>query len=332
LYWYGRGVGKGPAPGSREDRGKQGDEEGPSDDVHTGRVRERFAPLAVTGNRVGGSPATHCVKRRREVITRIHRQLGTAGFVIVIVALVAALGGGAYAASDVFSPKEKQEIQKIAKREAQRIAKRLVQPGPPGPAGGQGPRGPQGLQGAPGEVGPQGERGERGFRGESVVISELGPDNGTGFCEEAGGAKFVNDTDQAFACSGVGGGDGGYPETLPEGRTATGFWVSEGEKGLVLGDFVTVTAISFPLPLAAAPTETILIDSDATDEEKGKCPGEFLDPKAASGILCLYPSPPVPDPVTLLGPGAQKSGAVLWFPKTYEKYGSWAVTAPPDPA
>ena len=34
---------------------------------------------------------------------RIHQKLGTAGFVISIVALVAALGGGAYAASVVLA-------------------------------------------------------------------------------------------------------------------------------------------------------------------------------------------------------------------------------------
>lgn len=264
------------------------------------------------------------------MISRIHRQLGTAGFVIVIVALVAALGGGAYAASGGFSAQQKSEIR--------RIAKGVVQPGPqgsagtPGSQGLPGPQGPQGAQGAPGEQGLQGEKGDkgdRGFKGESVFVVPLDADNGTGHCEEGGGAKFVDDTGEAFACNGEGGegGGGGYPDTLPTGHAETGFWESQGEKGFVLGNIFVVTTISFPLPLATAPTETVLIDSDATAEEHAKCPGELFDPKATAGVLCLYPARVEP-PATPGGPGAQKFGAVLFFPKTYETYGSWAVLAP----
>jgi hypothetical protein len=48
------------------------------------------------------------------MLRRVHQKLGTAGFVISIVALVAALGGGAYAASGSLSGKQKQEVSKIA--------------------------------------------------------------------------------------------------------------------------------------------------------------------------------------------------------------------------
>ncbi|MBA3867401.1 MAG: hypothetical protein H0X42_13840 [Solirubrobacterales bacterium] len=51
-------------------------------------------------------------------ISRIHQKLGTAGFIISIVALVAALGGGAYAASGGLSGKQKKEVEKIAKKDS----------------------------------------------------------------------------------------------------------------------------------------------------------------------------------------------------------------------
>lgn len=267
------------------------------------------------------------------MISRIHRQLGTVGFAVAIVVLVAALGGGAYAASGGFSAKQKQEIRSIAMQQARKFASHFAQPGPQGPAGARGaqglpgPPGPQGAPGIPGEQGPQGDKGDRGFRGESVFVVPLTADNGTGHCE-GGGAKFVNETGEAFACNGEGGegGEGGYPETLPAGRTATGLWESQGEKGFVLGDTFVVITISFPLPLGTAPTETLVIDSESTAQEIEKCPGELFEPKATPGVLCLYPAAAEP-PVTPVGPGAQTFGAVLFLPKTYEMYGSWAVTA-----
>jgi len=258
------------------------------------------------------------------VISRIQRQLGTAGFVIAVVALIAALGGGAYAASGGFSAKQKKEIRTIAKG--------VVQPGPQGPAGAPGSRGPSGpagpgVQGPTGATGEPGPMGERGFRGESVSVVPLDPANGSGHCEEAGGAKFVNGEGEAFACSGEGGGGGGgYPETLPSGRTESGFWEVQGEKGILLGE-ETVSTISFPLPLATAPGEAVVIDVDATTEEKAKCPGEFSTPEATPGVLCLYaafPENAVPTPLA----ATQTFGAALLFPKTVEEAGSWAVQAP----
>lgn len=256
------------------------------------------------------------------MISKIHRRLGTAAFMISIIALIAALGGGAYAASGGFTAKQKKEIRKIAKS--------VGKLGPQGPTGAQGLVGPTGAQGPKGDRGDDGADGTNGVNGtngndgEDVSIIPLPADNGTGNCEK-GGAKLVNGTGEAFVCNGEGG-DGSYPVTLPSGRTATGFWESEGENGFVLGDAFVVTTISFPLPLATAPSATIVIDADATDEEKAKCPGELFDPKATAGVLCLYPFAPEPT-VTPIGPGAQKFGAVLFVPKTYVMYGSWAVQA-----
>lgn len=262
------------------------------------------------------------------MISRIHHQLGTAGFVIAIVALIAALGGGAYAAAGGFSAKQKKEIRAIAKG--------VVRVGPQGPGGVPGSRGPQGPTGSPGSQGSTGaagnqgapgEKGERGFRGESVFVSPLAPANGTGHCEKGGGAKFSNETGDAFACNGEvgGGGEEGYPETLPSGRTEIGLWESQGENGIVVGT-LTVATISFALPLAAAPTETVLIEPNSTTEQKAKCPGSTEDPEAAAaGVLCVYDGE-----VSLaeIFVGTFTFGARLFLSKTEPLLGSWAVKAP----
>ncbi|HEX5592066.1 MAG TPA: hypothetical protein VFX35_01820 [Solirubrobacterales bacterium] len=94
------------------------------------------------------------------MFSRIHQKLGTAGFVIAIVALIMALGGAAYAALPGLNSKQKKEVKKIAKG--------LVAPGPAGatgPAGAPGPAGAKGDAGAVGGTGPQGEKGEKGDTG-----------------------------------------------------------------------------------------------------------------------------------------------------------------------
>lgn len=262
------------------------------------------------------------------MISRIHRQLGTAGFIISIVALVAALGGGAYAASGGFSAKQKKEIRKIAKG--------VAKPGPQGPAGAPGSQGATGPQGAPGTGGAQGEKGAdgtngtsgtsgtNGTNGENVSVIPLAAANGTGHCEE-GGTKFVNGTGEAFACNG-GAGGGGYPEVLPSGHTETGFWEVQGEKGIA-NEFASVTTISFPLELETAPTEKVLITDTSSEEEKAKCPGETFEPKATPGVLCLYVAAVFSDSLTLKLGGVQTFGASLLFAPTDEAYGSWAVEA-----
>jgi hypothetical protein len=80
-------------------------------------------------------------------IRSIHQKLGTAGFVISIIALVAALGGSAFAAKGALTHKQKKEVKKIAQTEAKKFA------GKPGPAGAKGDTGPKGDRGAKGAVG-----------------------------------------------------------------------------------------------------------------------------------------------------------------------------------
>lgn len=97
------------------------------------------------------------------MISRIHSKLGTAGFIVAIVALVAALGGGAYAAQQGLNSKQKKQVKNIAKNEAKKYANSNPgAPGAPGPAGAAGPKGDAGATGPEGPPGPEGEEGPEG--------------------------------------------------------------------------------------------------------------------------------------------------------------------------
>lgn len=95
---------------------------------------------------------------------RVHEKLGTAGFIVAVIALIGAFAGTALAAKDVLSKQEKKQVVKIAKK----FAGKQGLAGSPGPAGAQGPKGDPGpkgdtgLRGSEGPEGPQGEPGEPG--------------------------------------------------------------------------------------------------------------------------------------------------------------------------
>jgi hypothetical protein len=88
----------------------------------------------------------------RTRLNALHKHFGTAGVVTAVVALVAALGGTAIAASGGLTATEKKEVKKIAKKFAGK-------PGPTGPQGERGPPGGNGKDGAPGREGKPGENG-----------------------------------------------------------------------------------------------------------------------------------------------------------------------------
>jgi hypothetical protein len=239
---------------------------------------------------------------------RIREPFGKAGLIVAIIALVAALVGGAYAANGL-TGKQKKEVKKIAKQFAGKD-------GAQGPAGQTGAQGPKGDAGAAGGSGSNGKDGKDGKDGEGVTIIPLSA--GDTNCP-SGGTKFTNLTGSAYACNGTGG-SGGLPETL------SGYWEVLGESAVHLpGPEWAVATISFPFPPETVPTETLLIDLDATEEEENKCPGNAENPEAAvSGVLCLYPSF---GSVTLQSSGVTASGAGIFFAETDEGIGSWAVKA-----
>jgi hypothetical protein len=244
---------------------------------------------------------------------RIHQKLGTAGFVIAILALVAALGGTAFAAAKL-NGTQKKEVEKIAKKYA----------GAPGANGTAGPAGP---------VGPAGPKGDAGANGGAGAVGPTGP----------AGAKGATGATGATGLS-------GFTATLPSGKTETGTWsISQGWTGGT-GLFPN-TAISFPIPLAAGGGEGSAagFNQKATEEEEFEasgCQGTVAEPTAPPGKLCVYThfeegsnaETGFVEPRALDGSlfSYGTSGATLFvgilkgneLPSKIEASGSWAVTAP----
>ncbi len=100
------------------------------------------------------------------MLHRIRNQTGTAGLLVAIMALIASLAGGAYAANNIGATTSKAKAGKQGK------------PGKPGKPGAPGATGPAGAAGAAGPAGPAGPQGEPGAPGEP---GEPGPS-----CDQSG--------------------------------------------------------------------------------------------------------------------------------------------------
>jgi hypothetical protein len=270
------------------------------------------------------------------MFNRIHQKLGTAGFIISIVALVAALGGGAYAASGGLNGKQRKEVQKIAQQEAKKVGGASTSTaGPAGPQGSAGPAGAKGDKGDAGGAGPAGPTGPAGATGatgaagaagKSPSVVALGPQIAN--CEGVGGVKVVGaGGEEAFACNGEGG-EGGNR------KTQTGLYEVLGASGVTIPAFeFSVTTISFPVEVKKPPTEVVAVKPSTesggpSPEEKEKCPGENTSPKAAPGVLCLYTSEPAAQvSIEPLFSSISNVGVTVFLAeKAAQDFGSWAAT------
>lgn len=290
------------------------------------------------------------MKLLRHPIRSIREPLGTAGLIVACVALIAALGGGAYAASGGLSGKQKKEVEKIAKKYAGKS-------GQTGAAGTNGAPGPKGDTGAAGKEGPQGKEGKEGppgkpgADGKSVeVIPVL---TGQTECNGNGGA-IVGPEGSASTevCNGSPWTVGG----LPSGKTEMGAWAFG---NLAVKSSAVLVPISFSVPLEAGKTVDVHFVNKFGEEEDelnapgpaSVCLGTVRKPTAPVGVLCVYTqfssvsvgSTPKPTAVfkSALGVGvatgstlnkAGIAGTNLEFATIEESsgyaQGSWAVTAP----
>ena len=204
---------------------------------------------------------------------RIHKSLGGAGLVLAVVALIAAIGGTAYAATKL-NGTQKKEVEKIAKKSAGK-------PGAPGATG------PQGQPGAAGKEGAKGQTGAPGNDGKSVIVK---PAEGTE-CEERNGAVIEKEGsgNPIEACEGPKGekGDPWTPESaLPPGATETGNWSFNGTTADTKG---VIVPISFPLMLEASLTAEHVHVGEASDPTfNAICQGSSTAPTAKPGELCVY--------------------------------------------
>jgi hypothetical protein len=243
--------------------------------------------------------------------------------VISVIALVFAMFGGAYAASNSASG---------GKATASAKAKKGPR-GPKGATGPTGPSGPQGPKGDPGPVGANGANGSNGAPGQSVTSSTEPPG---GNCI-AGGSKFISAGGTTYACNGATGGKGatGSPwtagGTLPPNATETGVWGTLGVQSPGLVQF----PLSFSIPLETAPEAIFLKVGEASAPG---CPGiSDSTPQAAPGKLCVYTG--ISEGASFenflysngggFEPGASTAGTVLRISCDSSECfvgGSWAVT------
>lgn len=256
---------------------------------------------------------------------RLREPFGKAGLIVAAIALVFAMFGGAYAATNNGGGKATASAKKAKK-------------GPRGPRGKQGkpgkagPAGPQGLAGANGKDGTNGTNGQDGAAGVSVTGA---PITAGGACGTQTGVKYSLSGTDTNVCNGQNG-QTGFTELLPSEKTETGTW----EVNLQPSESST-QAISFPIPLETAPEPTFVEGSSAPGCS-GVEAGGF--PTAEPGHLCLYgetfttgvtgeetgfskpfgfspyPSPGAGPTGTVFSFECEGPGPCVWF-------GTWAVTA-----
>jgi hypothetical protein len=250
--------------------------------------------------------------------------------VISVMALVFAMIGGAYAASNS-SHGGKATASKGKTKRGPRGPK-----GPAGPQGPQGPAGPTGPQGSAGANGKDGANGTNGAAGQGAETTKFS--GAKGGCTE-GGIEVKSASPTAFVCNGAKGSGGGgeFPSTLPSGKTETGVWTID-TSTLPSGTTSVWLPISFSIPLSTGVEVHFIPGESAPTEE---CPGSPAEPIAAKGNFCLYELPNFAEnqSVESLNPEAPafgdtktgKVGVLLDF--EFEKEigvlrGPWAVTAP----
>jgi hypothetical protein len=242
------------------------------------------------------------------MLTRVHQKLGTAGFIISIIALVAALGGGAYAASGGLSGKQKKEVEKIAKKFAGK-------PGATGATGAAGAPGAKGDAGAKGDTGSEGKQGAQGIQGIQGIQGKQGIQ----------GSPWT-----------VGG-------TLPAKETETGHWSATASWPTVES---LPSQISYNIPLAKPSEHVKYLNKAETEGSAGSGECELVGsgfaaiPVAPPGYLCVFTQVAELGQVQYIGPGPfeaghdSTSGAFIWsLTEAFEGVfgtsmaGVWAVTA-----
>jgi len=277
------------------------------------------------------------------MLGRLHEKTGTAGLILAVAALVAALAGGAYAASGL-NGKQKKEVKSIAKSYQGKGDK-----GDKGDTGAKGDTGSKGDTGAKGDKGAQGDPGSPGAPGKSVVVTPIAPAGAK--CEGFGGAevKVEGAVSVTNVCNGAPGepgpkGDKGDPWTpeskLPSGATETGVWglsaTAAGTPKLFGFLPLQIVPMSFTVRLPTKPTAHFVklgeeAPADCTVES---VKGTFANPLAKSGHLCVYvgsnPTENEEEEPNLAVPSIsiQTIGAIMSFEVTEDTIanGSWAVT------
>lgn len=242
------------------------------------------------------------------------RKRSTIANIALVIALVSALGGSAYAAKKYIITSTRQISPSVLK----------ALHGLRGEAGPKGAPGPAGKDGTNGSNGKDGTNGTNGSNGKDGAVGATGP-------KGASGQEGLTGLTGPIGLTGKIGmtGSTGPQGPLQSGRTETGVWFIFGLVG-VLGELRSA-ALSFALPVTSTVTSEIL--------EKGKtttnCPGSASTPEALPGFLCLYTEAEAGyltsggAAVATIGSGGDAltitTEALVGEP--VESIGGWAVTA-----
>jgi hypothetical protein len=251
---------------------------------------------------------------------RFHDRFGTAGVVIAVIALVAALGGTAVAAGGLTKAQEKQ-VTKIAKKYAGKpgAAGKDGAAGPAGPAGPGGGKGDAGGKGATGAKGPTGGAGVAGTNGKTVLSGAANPTNAIG----TQGDFYINTTtDEIFGpkpstagawgsgtpLKGEAGEDGedGSPwvvGTAPSEVVMKGTWAVQQYTAAGAGEIIPIPlSTGVPIePITAVSIDALMVkpgenlpgqSTEEREEAEGICPGSANNalPSTSPGNLraCFY--------------------------------------------
>ncbi len=202
---------------------------------------------------------------------------------ISVIALVFAMMGGAYAATNNGGGKAAASKSKAKK-------------GPRGPKGATGPAGPAGPQGPAGPAGASGKDGANGApgaNGKSVVVGSFSAEDEEN--EEPAGEPCALNGGNEVAVEGSGvvhyacnGSPWTATGTLPAGATETGTY--QGPNNGTAEGSEELTSASFSVPVSPAPTFVFVpADAEGKTGTAAGCPGVTSGmPQANPGKLCVY--------------------------------------------
>jgi hypothetical protein len=279
------------------------------------------------------------------MLERLRDQIGTAGLIVAVVALVAALGGGAYAATGGGTDQGK------AKASASKKGPRGPRgpKGPAGPAGAPGPAGPAGAKGDNGAAGANGTNGSAGANGQSVAVSTVPLAGEEGKCVGTGGSKFTVGATNAYACNGEEGaqgnnGNNGSPwvvGTAPTGALLKGTWSIQQYEAAAEGEIIPVP-IATGVPIAGQIATSYVVPAGAPADPNrplgctgtADAPTAELAPNQGLTVLCVYvkEATNLNSGFTPVGLNSSGGGGVLQTKSAgagaVSAYGTWALQAP----